>query len=183
MHIMHQNDAHGAWNASWAETMLSRMMPTHLIVLAVVVHQDRYLVVEERDGSFYLPAGKVEPGENLMAAVVRETIEEAGVLVGLSGVLGFDHEAIAGRARLRFVFVGYPATTQAPKAFVDLHSRGAHWATRADIARLRLRHPEVLHWIDLQASGRALLPCIAYETHGFEYDGATAATDLRRART
>jgi len=180
---MHQKDDDGAWNAPSFRPIVSGMMPTHLIVLAVVPHEDRYLVVEERDGSFYLPAGKVEPGENLMAAVVRETIEEAGVLVGLSGILGFDHEAIAGRARLRFVFVGYPATTQAPKAFVDPHSRGAHWATRAEIARLRLRHPEVLHWIDLHASRRPLLPCIAYETHGFEYDDGTAATGLRQART
>lgn len=163
------------------------MMPTHLIVLAVIVHQDRYLVVEERDGTFYLPAGKVEPGENLMAAAVRETLEEAGVLVGLSGIVGFDHEAIAGRARLRFVFAGWPATTQAPKSFADQHSRGARWASRTEIAAMRLRHPEVLHWIDLQASGRPLLPCVAYETHGldrgFEYDGGIAATGLRRART
>lgn len=187
MHSVHQIDAHGAWNASNGGVTLIGMMPTHLIVLAVVVHQDRYLVVEERDGSFYLPAGKVEPGENLVAAVVRETIEEAGVLVGLSGILGFDHEAIGGRARLRFVFVGWPATTQAPKSSADEHSRGALWATREEIGAMRLRHPEVLRWIDLQRSGRPLLPCVAYETHGlnarFEYDGVTAATGLRRART
>ena len=49
------------------------MTSTTLVVLAVVAYEGRYLVVEERDGTFYLPAGRVEPGENLMAAAVRET--------------------------------------------------------------------------------------------------------------
>lgn len=68
------------------------MTPTTLVVLAIVEHEGRYLVVEERDGTFYLPAGRVEPGEDLVAAAVRETAEEAGMMIGLSGLLGFDHQ-------------------------------------------------------------------------------------------
>ena len=39
------------------------MTSTTLVVLTIVAHEGRYLVVEERDGTFYLPAGRVEPGE------------------------------------------------------------------------------------------------------------------------
>ena len=142
------------------------MTPTTLIVLAVVAHEGRYLIVEERDGTFYLPAGRVEPGEDLIAAAVRETAEEAGILIGLRGLLGFDHQWAPGptpRAKLRFAFVGYPTLDAAPKRHADRHSRGARWATKKEIARLPLRHPEVLTWIDRHESGLTPLPCRAYE--------------------
>jgi phosphatase NudJ len=145
------------------------MTPTTLVVLSVVAHDGRYLIVEERDGTFYLPAGKVEPGENLMAAAVRETAEEAGILVGLSGVIGFDHEHSAGppaRAKLRFVFAAYPAISAAPKTRPDRHSRGARWASREQIERLPLRHPEVLTWIERYEEGKGVLPCAAYGWFG-----------------
>jgi phosphatase NudJ len=129
-----------------------------LVVLTVVPHEGRYLLVEERDGTFYLPAGRVDPGENLMAAAIRETIEEAGALIGLQGILGFDHEV----RRMRFCFVGYLAINQALKTTADKHSRGARWVARADIPKLPLRHPEVISWIDQYESGQVLLPCRAY---------------------
>ena len=140
------------------------MTPTLLIVLVVVPHEDRYLMVEERDGSFFLPAGKVEPGENLIAAAVRETAEEAGVLIGLRGLLGFDHSSVDGsRQKLRFTFVGYPGMLGEPKRVPDHHSRGAGWFTKSQIQALPLRHPEVLTWIERYEHATTLLPCAAYE--------------------
>jgi 8-oxo-dGTP pyrophosphatase MutT (NUDIX family) len=131
-----------------------------LVVLVVVPDgSGRYLIVEERDGTFYLPAGRVEKNEDLIAAAIRETLEEAGVLVGLHGLLGFDHDP----NRMRFCFVGYPAASLTPKSTADHHSRGARWLTRAELARLPLRHPEVLTWIERSERGTALLPCAAYE--------------------
>jgi 8-oxo-dGTP pyrophosphatase MutT (NUDIX family) len=146
------------------------MIPTSLFVLVVVpdVARRRYLVVEERDGTYYLPAGKVEPGENLIAAAVRETAEEAGVIVGLRGLLGFDHdwERKATRMRLRFVFVGYLAVASAPKSVPDRHSRGASWVTKDELRALPLRHPEVTTWIERYERANVLLPCGAYEPRG-----------------
>jgi 8-oxo-dGTP pyrophosphatase MutT (NUDIX family) len=145
------------------------MTKTTLVVLAVVRHEGRYLLVQECDGTFYLPAGRVEPGENLMAAAVRETAEEGGIAIGLSGILGFDHTWIDGppaRARLRFVFVGYPAFMTPPKSRADEHSLGAGWFARPEIERLSLRDPEVTAWIDRFERGPALLPCNAYSWDG-----------------
>ena len=154
------------------------MTRTTLVVLAVVRHDGRYLLVEERDGTYYLPAGRVEAGENLMAAAVRETAEEAGVPIGLSGFIGFDHTWLDGppeRARLRFVFAGYPALMTAPKSRPDQHSRGARWFARAEIERLHLRDPEVVEWVDRLERGPALLPCAAYAWYGPARSGTWSA--------
>jgi 8-oxo-dGTP pyrophosphatase MutT (NUDIX family) len=145
-------------------------MKTSMFVLAVVPFHyphpteepSRYLVIQERDGSFYLPAGRVEPGENLVAAVVRETIEEAKQLIGVLGLLAVDHELYADRVRLRFVFVGYRGVVLPTKSEPDHHSLGAAYLTRAEISKLRLRHPEVLSLIDAYESGQPLMPTKAY---------------------
>jgi ADP-ribose pyrophosphatase YjhB (NUDIX family) len=149
-----------------------RAMQSSLFVLAVVPFDPaetpaRYLVIEERDGTFYLPAGRVEPGENLVAAVVRETIEEAAQLVGVLGLLAIDHDVITPeRFRMRFVFACYRGVVMPTKSAPDHHSRGAAYKTRAEIAKLPLRHREVLAMIDAYESGRGLMPTIGYDVHG-----------------
>jgi phosphatase NudJ len=145
------------------------MIPTTLVVLVVVPHEGRYLIVEERDGSFYLPAGRVEPGESLVAAALRETMEEAGIVITLRGILGFDHDwqpIAPPRAKLRFTFVGAPAGSTAPKQHKDDHSRGAQWLRREEIRHLPLRHEEVLRWIDRYERTTTLMPCDAYSWFG-----------------
>jgi 8-oxo-dGTP pyrophosphatase MutT (NUDIX family) len=142
------------------------MIPTIFVVLVVVPSEGRYLVVEERDGAWYLPAGKVEPGESLTAAAVRETAEEAGVAIGIRGVIGLDHEWRDGRCLMRFAFLGYLAHPTTPKSRPDEHSLGARWVRKAELGAMRLRHHEVVTWIDKYESGIVPLPCSAYEWFG-----------------
>ena len=159
-------------------------MNASMFVLGVIARDDHYLVVQERDGSWYLPAGKVEEGENLIAAMVRETVEEAGQLVGLRGLLAIDHGWRSGEpptTRLRFVFAGYPAVQMAPKDFADEHSLGAAWLPKQDIARLQLRDAEVVRWIDAwEAAAGTVLPCGAYDWYGPE--GSARAFSGRSGR-
>ncbi len=137
-------------------------MRNALIVLVVVPDgEGRYLVVRERDGSHYLPAGKVERGEDLVAAAVRETVEEAGVEVGVRGLLGFDHCWVGGGGKLRFCFVADPLSG-APKTEPDEHTLSAAFRSTQEIARLPLRHHEVLHWISEYERSEALLCRDAY---------------------
>ncbi|MGB1017213.1 MAG: NUDIX domain-containing protein, partial [Nannocystaceae bacterium] len=61
--------------------MARQAIPTWSFVLVVVRLGHRYLVVHERKHGqhWYLPAGRVEPGETFPAAARRETLEEAGL--------------------------------------------------------------------------------------------------------
>lgn len=86
------------------------LVHAELTVAAVVLRDDRYLVVEERvrdRNVINQPAGHVEAGESLLEAVVRETREETAWRfspTGLVGVYYWPHED--GRTTLRFAFCG-----------------------------------------------------------------------------
>ena len=69
---------------------LAQWMP-HVTVATVVFRDGRYLLVEELiDGRNVLnqPAGHLEPGETLIEAARRETLEETGWEVTIEAVLG-----------------------------------------------------------------------------------------------
>lgn len=82
-----------------------------LVVGAVVRHEDRVLLLKRPEddfmgGIFELPSGKVEPGEALDEALVREVKEETGLDVSSLGMyLGsFDYGSGSGRATRQFTF-------------------------------------------------------------------------------
>lgn len=134
-------------------------------VLGVVERGGRFLLVQERDGTWYLPAGRVEAGEDLMNALARETWEEAHQIVEVKGLIGIEHSPALPSprsARWRFVFAARPRRDLPPKSEPDEHTLRAGWFARAEIEGLPLRHPEVLHWIALAESGRPMLPPEAY---------------------
>lgn len=64
-------------------------MPPHTAVIdaMVILERDGYILLAERAGTGYadgllnLPSGKVDPGENVTAAAVREAHEEVAVRI------------------------------------------------------------------------------------------------------
>ncbi len=69
--------------------------PPHVTVAVVVEQDGRYLMVEEKDEMvaglvFNQPAGHLDPGEGLLEAALRETLEETGWEVELTGVVGIS---------------------------------------------------------------------------------------------
>lgn len=55
------------------------------VLYTVVDGERRYVLVREKNGSFGLPKGHVEPGERLADTAVREIREETGVIAVLQG--------------------------------------------------------------------------------------------------
>src|SRR5207244_8947752 len=104
-------------------------IPTWFFALVVVRRGDRFLLVHERKHGqlWYLPAGRVEPGETFAQAAVRETLEEAGIAIALDGIVRLEHTPIEGGARMRAIFVAHPTDDRPPKATPDDESLGAAW--------------------------------------------------------
>ena len=74
----------------------------HLTVATVVERDSTFLMVRETiDGEQVInqPAGHVEPGEDVMAAALRETMEETGWEVAITGFLGFSNAHGCRRSR------------------------------------------------------------------------------------
>ena len=122
-------------------------IPTWFFVLVVVRHEGKYLLVQEnlRDNPWYIPAGMVEPGENLIEAAEREVAEEGGLPVIVDGVIRIDHTPFAeGVARVRVYLTARPTDVTAPKSTPDEYSRRAGWFTLDEIEGLSLRGEEAL---------------------------------------
>lgn len=121
-------------------------MPAWFYALVVVRRGEEFLLVEERDhgGGWYVPAGRVEPGESLHEAALREVREEAGLDVVLDGVYRVEHVVLeSGGARVRVLFSAHPADDCAPKNEPDEHTLRAGWFTAPAAAALPLRSEEV----------------------------------------
>jgi 8-oxo-dGTP pyrophosphatase MutT (NUDIX family) len=141
--------------------MPSERSPTSLpdITVAAVIETDgRFLVVEERIGGrhvFNQPAGHVEPGETLLAAVSREVREETAWSFAPQALLGiylWRHPA-TGLEFMRFAFVG-SASDHDPALPLDRAIVCTHWLTRAELAGRALRSPLVLRCIDDYLGGQ-----------------------------
>lgn len=125
-----------------------------LTVAAIVERDGEFLLVEERVGNamvFNQPAGHVERGEDLISAVIRETLEETAWTFrpeALTGIYLWDQPE-KQKTFLRFTFCGQ-AISHDPDRRLDRGIERALWMKRQQIVMRasRLRSPMVLRCID-----------------------------------
>ena len=135
--------------------------PTWFFVLVVVRRDNRFLVVHEtKHGQlWYLPAGRVEPGETFVAAAERETLEETGISVAVDGVIRIEHSpGPGGTARVRVILSAHPASDHPPKTTPDDESLEARWVTLAELSELPLRGTEVRELFEYVNRGAMIAP-------------------------
>lgn len=132
----------------------------HVTVAAVIEQDQRFLFVEEETSSglqFNQPAGHLEAGEDLIAAIKREVLEETA--------WQFEPEYIISVQLWRknpdspsFVRICFAGRTYAhnPEQKLDEGIVATHWLTRDEIVaeQHRLRSPLVLISIDEYLSGQ-----------------------------
>jgi len=138
--------------------MSARWSP-RVTVAAVVTDGDRYLLVEERiDGRLVLnqPAGHLERGESLVQAVERETLEETGWTIRVSGVLALSlYRAPDGLTFQRTTFLAEPLLHD-PLQPLDPPVVRALWLHTDGLAvnSDRMRSPLVMAVIEQHRRGR-----------------------------
>ncbi len=133
-----------------------------ITVAAVTETGGRFLVVEERINRrlvFNQPAGHVEQGETLLAAVVREVREETAWSFEPQAVLGVYlwRNPASGRSYMRFAFTGTVKNHDAAQP-LDRGIVRTHWLSRQDLQdrEPRLRSPLVLRCIEDYFGGTRL---------------------------
>lgn len=125
----------------------------HVTVAAIAPRQGRFLIVEEagRNGTVLnQPAGHLEPGENLIEAVIRETLEETGYRFEPKGVVALYlwRPASDDRTILRVNFWGDLGEQVHPTP-PDPDILATHWLAAETLRaqQERLRSPLVLRAI------------------------------------
>ncbi len=137
-------------------------------VAAVIEREGKFLLVEERcAGRLVLnqPAGHLEHGESLLAAVAREALEETGHRFTPTDVVGlYLWRATSGTTFLRIAFCGAAEAPVRPHDSRRRHRRRALAVARTDPeARRQLRSPTVLRCLDDYLAGhRYPLDCLTY---------------------
>ena len=118
-------------------------------VASVVAREGRLLLVEERiDGRRVLnqPAGHLDPGESLVQAAVRETLEETGWQVQVESFVGcYQWHAPDGQQFLRFAFGARPLAHD-PERALDTGIERALWLTPAQLRDRADDHRSPLVW-------------------------------------
>jgi phosphatase NudJ len=147
-------------------------IPTWCFALVVVRDAgDRFLIVHERKHGqrWYLPAGRVEPGESFAAAAIRETREEAGIEIALDGIVRIEHTPMPDGARMRVVFVARPVDDRPPKSVPDSESLEATWASLDELGRYPLRGDEMRALFEYVARGGVIHPQALLTHEGAAY--------------
>lgn len=143
--------------------MARAALSTWYFALVVVRRGHRFLLTQERkyDSTWSIPGGRVEPGESLADAAVREVFEETGVPIRLDGILRVEHTPGRGAARetrVRVLFTGTPIDDTPPKTMADDESLGAAYLTLDEIRALPLRGAELRALLESVAGGRQVFP-------------------------
>lgn len=80
----------------------------------------KYLVIQETDGTWWIPGGRVDAPEGFLEAGVRECKEEAGVDVEIKGLLRMEHNISKTYVRLKSILYAEPIDPdQVPKTEAD----------------------------------------------------------------
>lgn len=139
--------------------MHTELWKPNTVVATIVERDGRFLFVEEEsDGRavFNQPAGHLDPGETLLDAARRETLEESGWHVEPTGLVGIYLVEPPGTSITyqRFCFRAR-ALRHDPARSLDKEIIRAVWLSRDELVAERARHrsPLVLRCLDDYIAG------------------------------
>lgn len=122
---------------------------TYIVACVLINEQNEVLMIQEAKkscaGKWYLPAGRMEKGETIVEAAIREVFEETGLDMEVTTLLGLE---CAGGSWYRFILTGriLGGELKTPQK-ADSESLQAKWVR--DLNELNLRANDILPLIDL----------------------------------
>ncbi|MGA8862582.1 MAG: NUDIX hydrolase [Gallionella sp.] len=132
----------------------------NVTVAAVIERGGKFLLVEEETPQglrYNQPAGHLEPGESLLEAVVRETLEESAYHFVPQHLLGIYrwHSDESDTTYLRFAFTGKVTGHEADRR-LDSGIIQALWLSYEEIRSTRSRHrsPLILRCVEDHIAGK-----------------------------
>ena len=133
----------------------------HLTVAAVIENAGRFLMVEEKiagQAVYNQPAGHLEDNETVIAAVVREALEETAWHIRPEAILGIYHWRHPDNQET-FIRISFrcQGLHHDPALELDSCIERTLWLSAEDIRQQqdRLRSPMVLRSIDDYLSGKS----------------------------
>src|ERR1700722_6468938 len=124
-----------------------RRFPAHPIpgVGALIIDQDRVLLVERGHeplkGYWSLPGGAVETGERLEDALLREVLEETGLVVEVDHLLEVFERITLGddrRIEYHYILIDYICHPPGGTLQASDDASRAEWFTQDEIAHLKI---------------------------------------------
>ncbi len=132
----------------------------HATVAAIVEDHGKFLLVEEetdRGNRYNQPAGHLEDNESLLAAVVRETMEETAYTFHPEALLGIYHwkHEHNDSTYLRFAYIGRVSHHQPTQALDEGIVRSV-WMTVEEMREqaMLMRSPQVLKCVEDYLAGK-----------------------------
>ncbi|HEY1610807.1 MAG TPA: NUDIX hydrolase [Paraburkholderia sp.] len=145
----------------------------HVTVAAIVERDGQFLLVEEHTGAglrLNQPAGHLEPGETLLDAVIRETLEETAHPFAPEALVGvymthFGQPGESGTTYLRFTYCGRVGEPLAGRA-LDPDIVRTLWLSADELRAASARHrtPLVIQCVDDYLAGKRV-PLDFVHTH------------------
>ncbi|XP_017880503.1 8-oxo-dGDP phosphatase NUDT18-like isoform X2 [Ceratina calcarata] len=121
---------------------------TYIVAAVVINKQGEVLMIQEAkascNGKWYLPAGRVEPNENLIDAIKREVLEETGLILKPETLILIE---CATGSWFRFVFTG-TITGGKMKTLEEANEESLQACWAKDVNELSLRSHDIISLIE-----------------------------------
>jgi 8-oxo-dGTP pyrophosphatase MutT (NUDIX family) len=150
-----------------------QIITTHAVLVVVLTDNDRFVLVQESKetckGKWSIPGGMLEPGESIFEAGIREVSEEAGIAIAPLGLMKLEHiryltDVEQPIEKFRYFIIARHISGRL-KDVADAESLCAKSFSLNEAAKLALRDPDALKWLEMACKGTSILPPDRYSFH------------------